>query len=129
MGIRGYFAMAKDLGKATVNKLIGRKPSPEPKYLQYDSSPLLVKVNNFYQVPNIGSVVAGTVLRGELAPGDRLRLMPAGKEVSVTSIEFNEEKVHKAVAGMDVGVLVDGVGLEHILPDSVLVSMARASAQ
>ena len=120
MGVRGYFAMARDIGKAAANMLLGKKPDPTAKFAAYDSSPFLLEVNNFYQISNMGSVIAGTVLRGSLVPGTKVKLMPAGKERRVISIEYDEEKVHKALEGMDIGVFVDGVGQEDILPDSVL---------
>ena len=54
-------------------------------------------------------VLAGRVLRGELAVGDFLKL-PDGRLLKVERIERKNRKVERAVVNEPVGVIVKGVG-------------------
>ena len=49
--------------------------------------------------PGIGTVVTGTLWSGTIAAGDVLRVVPAGCEVRVRSVQVHDEPVERAEAG------------------------------
>ena len=66
-------------------------------------------VEEVFQLMGVGLVLAGKVLRGELAAGDFLRL-PDGRLLRVEGVERGHKRVGRAVAGEAAGVIVRGVG-------------------
>ena len=50
---------------------------------------------------------AGMIAAGRLASGDRLRVLPSGEEVKVSSILLGEDKLQQAMAGQSVMLTLD----------------------
>ncbi|MEZ5597384.1 MAG: adenylyl-sulfate kinase [Pseudomonadales bacterium] len=50
---------------------------------------------------------AGTIVAGEVAPGDRVRVLPAGAEAKVSEVLLYEDKLKSAEAGQAVTITLD----------------------
>ena len=96
---------------------IFRRKKPE-KEEEVEAAKLLGEVKGKFTVEEVFQlklglhyvlVLAGRVLRGELAVGDFLKL-PDGRLLKVERIERKNRKVERAVVNEPVGVFVKGVG-------------------
>lgn len=70
----------------------------------------------------LGTVVSGTVLSGTVRRGDRLVILPAGRDVRVRTLEFHHRDVEEASSGSRVGINLKGIGAEEITRGMVLAA-------
>jgi len=99
---------------------------------QGPSAPVRIIVDHSFPVKSVGTVVLGVVVSGTVKKHDVLDLNPAGKKVTVKSIQMMDEEVQNAVAGDRVGLALKGVTPEEasrgsVLGDSVVVDRIPAS--
>jgi selenocysteine-specific elongation factor len=80
--------------------LPGRAEAPGPPRLHVDRS---------FTLRGIGTVVTGTLWSGELAAGDRVRVLPSGLRARVRSVEVHDRPVERAAAGQRVALALAGV--------------------
>ncbi|MCA1813165.1 MAG: 50S ribosome-binding GTPase, partial [Halobacteriales archaeon] len=71
-------------------------------------------------VGGVGTVVVGRVERGALREGDEVAIEPAGKVVTVKSIEMHGQGVEEAAAGDTVGVALRGLARAEVERGDVL---------
>jgi selenocysteine-specific elongation factor len=71
-------------------------------------------IDRVFTLKGIGTVIAGTVLSGEVKPGDKLVLLPDEKEVRVRKIQVHNENVDKSVIGERVAINLQGVEVSEI---------------
>lgn len=90
-------------------ELVGRldMPSPDPVFR--------LPVDRSFTVAGTGTVVTGTAWTGAVGTGDRLRVLPAGHDVRVRSLQVHGEdrsrvEARRRCAAGLVGVTVDEVG-------------------
>lgn len=83
-------------------------------------------VDRILSIKGLGTVLAGTVLEGNVHVDEELTIYPAGIETKVKSIESHGETVNDATAGMRTALLLQGVKKEDIkrgmviaIPDSI----------
>jgi selenocysteine-specific translation elongation factor len=69
-------------------------------------------IDHFFDVKSVGTVVLGS-LHGTLRVHDELVLYPAGKQVSVRSLQVQDEDVKEA-SNTRVGVALKGAGVEYL---------------
>ncbi len=67
-----------------------------------------------------GTVVSGTVVSGEVHPGDRVEIVPGGKVVRVRSIQTHHRFVDAALPGMRAGINLQGADVHEIPRGHVL---------
>ncbi len=92
-------------GPPLLDLLDGIPPIPRPIEL-----PLRMPILRTFAVPGVGSVVAGKIETGQVAPGDSVVIAPYPgtglTRAEVKSIEWQHQSVDAAQAGDDVGVLL-----------------------
>jgi selenocysteine-specific elongation factor len=64
----------------------------------------VLHVDRSFSVRGAGTVVTGTLWSGELAAGDELELLPAGRPVRVRGLQVHDASVARAAAGQRVAV-------------------------
>lgn len=95
--------------RGELEALVGRlePPPPDPVFR--------LPVDRSFSVAGTGTVVTGTAWTGGVEIGDRLRVLPAGRDVRVRSLQSHGEELRRlearrrCAAGL-VGVTVDEVG-------------------
>lgn len=81
-------------------------------------------VDRAFTVRGAGTVVTGTLWAGELAEGDRVSVLPEGRECRIRSIEVHDEQVTAAAAGQRVALNLAGVGRDEVARGDVVTSLA-----
>ncbi|QQE79465.1 selenocysteine-specific translation elongation factor [Alicyclobacillus sp. SO9] len=66
-------------------------------------------IDKVFSVPGFGTVVSGTIWRGQINTGDSVELLPGGKEARVRGIQVHGEKVQAAKAGQRAALNLTGV--------------------
>src|SRR6478609_5504477 len=79
-------------------------------------------VDRSFSLPGIGTVATGTLWSGRVAPGDLLRLEPAGRVVRVRSVQVHDTAVDEAEPGQRVAVNVPTLERGEIGRGDVLVT-------
>ncbi|MGD9630135.1 MAG: selenocysteine-specific translation elongation factor [Pyrinomonadaceae bacterium] len=74
-----------------------------------DLHTLLFPIDRSFAVKGFGTVVTGTLVSGELKAGDKLELLPQGKEVRVRGLQSHNAVVTSAGRGRRVAVNLGGV--------------------
>jgi selenocysteine-specific translation elongation factor len=83
-------------------------------------SPPLVVIDHSFNVRGVGEVVLGFIRKGVVRKFDKLKLLPADKEVMVRSIQIQDEDYDGAEAGSRVGLALKGATVEEMRRGSVL---------
>ena len=94
---------------------VSRKGTPAAS-----ETPGSLPVDHVFPVKGIGTVVLGCVAQGTVRRHDTLRLLPAGKEVQVRSIQKHDDEADTALPGDRVGVALKGVEAGEIERGDVL---------
>ncbi|MHB1837394.1 MAG: SelB domain-containing protein, partial [Solirubrobacteraceae bacterium] len=94
-----------------------RAPSAE---MQGDDRAAVLHVDRVFTVHGAGSVVTGTLWSGEIARGQALRLLPAGRDVRIRSVQVHGAEVGRALAGQRVAVNLRGVPRRAVVRGDVL---------
>jgi translation elongation factor EF-Tu-like GTPase len=78
------------------------------------------RVTDLFHIPDRGTVLAGTVVFGQLFVGDRMQLRSphASADITIIGLERDRELLTSASAGDSVAVLVAGFGPE-LVPDGI----------
>jgi selenocysteine-specific elongation factor len=77
------------------------------------SAPVL-HVDRSFSLPGIGTVVTGTLWSGEIATGERVRLLPSGREARVRSVEVHGGQRQYAREGERTALNLAGVGRDEV---------------
>ncbi|ADU97172.1 selenocysteine-specific translation elongation factor [Thermovibrio ammonificans HB-1] len=83
---------------------------------------LRLPVDRSFTVKGFGTVVTGTLLSGRLRAGDRLELLPAGREVKARSVQVHGRPVEEAVAGQRTAVNVPDLKKEEVKRGDLLAT-------
>jgi selenocysteine-specific elongation factor len=78
-------------------------------------------VDRVFSLRGIGTVATGTLWSGRIAGGDRLRALPAGRDLRVRSVQVHDVAVEVAEAGQRVAVALPGVERQDLQRGDVLV--------
>ncbi len=79
-------------------------------------------VDRAFSLPGAGTVVTGTRWSGTAAEGDRLTLLPAGREARVRSIQVHDRPAPRALPGRRTALALAGPSREEVARGDVLVS-------
>jgi selenocysteine-specific elongation factor len=100
-----------------------------------EGGPCRLHVDRSFTLRGIGTVVTGTLWSGSVAAGERVRLLPAGRDVRIRSVQVHDEAVERASAGQRVALNLSGIGWREVErgdvlcdPDSGLVPTWRVDA-
>jgi selenocysteine-specific elongation factor len=79
-------------------------------------------VDRCFTIKGFGTVVAGTVLSGHAAPGDKLELLPQQKTVRVRGIQRHEHGIDQTVLGDRAALNLQGIEKETVARGNVLAT-------
>ena len=82
-------------------------------------------IDRVFTMKGFGAVVTGTLVAGEIAEGDELELLPAGKRVRARGVQVHGTAVRSATAGQRTAVNLAGVDLSEIERGMVLGAVGR----
>jgi selenocysteine-specific elongation factor len=77
-------------------------------------------VDRSFTLRGIGTVVTGTLWSGSLQAGEAVRLLPAGREARIRSVQVHDQEVARAEAGQRVALNLGGVGWRQIARGDVV---------
>lgn len=80
----------------------------------------VLHIDRVFTIRGAGTVVTGTLWRGSIARGDRLRLLPGERTVRVRGVQVHDHPVPEAAAGQRVAVNLTGVDLRQVRRGDVL---------
>ena len=86
------------------------------------SGPARLPVDRVFPLKGIGTVVTGTLWRGELRAGDALTVEPGGARAAVRSVQVHDHETEVVHAGSRVGVNLRGLGRDDITRGDWLVA-------
>jgi selenocysteine-specific elongation factor len=86
----------------------------------------LLHVDRAFTIRGAGTVVTGTLWSGAVARGDRLRLLPAGRDVRVRGVQVHDQAVERAEAGQRVALNLVGVARDEVRRGDVVSTGALA---
>jgi selenocysteine-specific translation elongation factor len=86
------------------------------------AAPALVQVDHSFSVKGVGEVILGFVKTGIVRKYDKLTLWPSKKEVTVRSIQIQDEDQDEAEAGSRVGLAIKGATVDEMKRGSILSS-------
>ena len=84
----------------------------------------VLHVDRAFTIRGAGTVVTGTLWSGAVARGDRLRLLPAGRDVRVRGVQVHDEPVDRAEAGQRVALNLVGVDFRDVARGDVVSTAA-----
>ena len=82
--------------------------------------PLRMPIQDVYPIPGVGTVPVGRIETGIMKVGQKIIVMPAGKQGEVKDIEMHHEKLQSAEPGDNVGINLRGIGKDDIKRGDVL---------
>lgn len=80
----------------------------------------LVVIDHCFDVKGVGTVILGKVEQGKIKQYDTLKLLPAGIDVLIKSIQMHDDPVEEAASPGRVGLAVKGVGPDQVSRGDVL---------
>lgn len=86
------------------------------------SGPLRLPVDRSFTIAGFGTVITGTLFRGGVKVGDRVEIVPPGREARVRNIQVHGCDVEKALAGQRVALNLAGIEKWEIRRGSVIAS-------
>jgi selenocysteine-specific elongation factor len=99
----------------TLDELAARVPA------RADSGDVpVMHIDRAFTIRGAGTVVTGTLQRGSVGRGDRLRLLPRGESVRVRGVQVHDEPRERAQAGQRVAVNLARIGLGDVARGDVL---------
>jgi len=90
-----------------------------------------LRIEDVFSIRGRGYVAVGPVLAGEVSVGDRIWLHVKGQayKLRVLGIEVFQKTLTTARVGEQVGLLLQGVGVEKMDRDAVLAGTERPATQ
>lgn len=79
-----------------------------------------IVIDHCFDVKGVGTVILGKVERGKIKQYDNLKLLPAGVDVMIKSIQMHDEPVEEAESPARVGLAVKGVTPDQVGRGDVL---------
>ncbi len=79
-------------------------------------------IDRVFTIKGSGTIAAGTVLSGEVKPGDKVDLLPAEKNLRVKKVQVHNKPREKAVIGERVAINLMNVEVEEIKRGDILTA-------
>lgn len=87
-----------------------------------------VVIDHCFDVKGVGTVILGKVEQGKIKQYDNLKLLPAGIDVLVKSIQMHDEPVDEAISPARVGLAVKGVTPDQVGRGDILCAAAEQTS-
>ena len=107
------------MGVAEVADALARAASRATARAQTHAQAVL-HVDRVFTIRGAGTVVTGTLWSGVISRGQRLRLLPAERELGVRGVQVHDEPVQAAQAGQRVAVNLSGIAVREVSRGDVL---------
>ncbi|MFH0832182.1 MAG: EF-Tu/IF-2/RF-3 family GTPase [Candidatus Aenigmatarchaeota archaeon] len=91
------------------------------------SEPLLIPIDNYFDVKSVGTVILGIMKSGSLKKYDKAIVEPLGKEVIIKGIQSQDNDFNEANAGMRVGLNLKGVEADELKRGFVICNNMKKS--
>ena len=103
-----------DTLRAEITRLIDRvKPRPR-------SGAFFLPVDRAFVISGFGTVVTGTAYHGTARPGDRIEVLPSGREGRIRTLQVHSQSVDEAFAGQRVAANLAGIDIDEITRGDVV---------
>ncbi|MDP6639814.1 MAG: hypothetical protein QF817_01960 [Candidatus Poseidoniaceae archaeon] len=89
-----------------------------------ESAPLVIPIDQHFNVKGIGLVAIGYVQSGRLSVHDEVTILPAGGSGNTKSLQVMDDDVECATAGDRVGIALRNTKEEHLSSSSIIVHPA-----
>ncbi|MEG8099562.1 elongation factor Tu [Candidatus Liberibacter brunswickensis] len=102
----------KEIGEDSIHALMEKIDSYIPTPSRSLDSPFLMHIESSCTVEGRGTVITGRVKRGQITAGSDVEILGLGDKklkVKCTDVEMFRQKLDKAIAGDNVGLLLRGV--------------------
>jgi selenocysteine-specific elongation factor len=116
----GLAALREALLEAARRTEAGRDPGSA------DAEQPVLHVDRSFSLAGHGTIVTGTLWRGELRRGDRVRVLPAGIEARIRSLEVHDRAAESAAPRQRVAINLAGVGRGEVGRGDVVSTAAAA---
>ncbi len=103
--------------KIILNELIN-KVEPKP-----DRGIFRMPIDRCFTIKGFGTVVAGTILSGNIKLGDRVELLPQNKIARIRGIQIHNQSVNSGTLGSRSALNLIGIEKEEILRGNVLATV------
>ena len=85
-------------------------------------------IDRVFTVKGFGTIVTGTILGGDVALGDELRVLPTGLAARVRGLEVHGEAVDRALAGHRAALNLGGLAVDDLARGDLLAHDGRVAA-
>jgi len=82
-------------------------------------------IDRAFSIKGFGTVVTGTLIAGQITPGDELEVMPAGVKARVRNVQVHGKDAEIATAGQRTAINLQGVNVDQVPRGSVLATAAK----
>jgi elongation factor 1-alpha len=93
-------------------------PSPVDK-------PLRIPLQDVYNIKGVGAIPVGRVETGIVRPGDKVVVMPSGKQGEVKSVEEHHTQLQQGKPGNNIGFAIRGLSAEDMARGDVVGSVTN----
>ena len=87
--------------------------------------PVRIPIDRAFHLKGLGVVVTGTLVSGQVHPGDTLHLLPGEKKARIRSVQVHGTQRQEAEAGERTALQLSGVSLEEVRRGLQLVSAGQ----
>ena len=92
-------------------------------HLRDTSGAFRMPIDRILSLSGRGTVIAGTILEGEVQPDDKIMLYPKKTETRIRSIQVHGQNVEKATAGQRAALLLPGIKKEELKRGNVAAAI------
>ncbi len=85
-------------------------------------------VDRAFSIKGFGTVVTGTLIAGELKPGDEVEILPAGTRARIRNVQVHGRDTDRALAGQRTAINLQGINVDQVERGSVLAPAGRLRA-
>jgi len=93
------------------------------------SEPLIVPIDNYFNVKSVGTVILGIIKSGTVKKYDKVIVEPLEKEVMIKGIQSQDKDLDSAEAGMRIGFSLKGIEADDLRRGYVIVSSPMKKAK
>ena len=99
-----------------INKMIADLPA------RPDRGVFWLPVDRVFSMKGFGTVVTGSVLSGQVAVGDELEILPAGKRTRIRGLQRHSQTLHQVQIGDRAAINLQGISIDEITRGDVLTA-------
>lgn len=95
--------------------------------VRYWSGDLKIPISHAFHIYGMGTVVTGTILRGQLRVGDKIEAVPIKKICRVRSLQVFGEDVEEATAGDRIGITLTNIRPQDVSRGDLIITPSTMS--